>query len=52
MMNQDSKNKYTFEFDEKGAAEVSEQILNSYNAGFIGEGTALANSNDFAAAEE
>ncbi len=28
-----------FEFDEQGTNEVSEQILNSYNSGFIGEGS-------------
>ncbi|MCM3725401.1 hypothetical protein M3226_06765 [Neobacillus cucumis] len=52
MMERESKNKYTFEFDEKGTMEVSQQILNSYNTGFIGEGTALADSSDFSAVEE
>ncbi|WHY90768.1 hypothetical protein QNK12_24350 [Neobacillus cucumis] len=34
-----------FEFDEQGTNEVSEQILNSYNSGFIGEGTEQTESN-------
>jgi hypothetical protein len=41
------KNKYTFEFDEQGTNEVSRQIMNSYNSGYIGEGTALADKDDF-----
>lgn len=45
-------NKFSFEFEEKGVNEVSEQIMNSYNSGFIGEGTALAESSDFTASEE
>ena len=52
MIKEESRNKYTFDFDEKGTMEVSQQILNSYNSGFIGEGTALANNSDFAAVEE
>jgi hypothetical protein len=52
MINRDLKNKYTFEFNDHGVSEVSEQILNSYNSGFIGEGTALTDSKDYAEAEE
>jgi hypothetical protein len=50
MGNRDPKNQYSFEFDEQGSNEVSQQIMNSYNSGFIGEGTALANQSDFNAA--
>jgi hypothetical protein len=32
------KNQYSFEFDEQGAIEVSNQIMDSYNSGFIGQG--------------
>ncbi|WHY76449.1 hypothetical protein QNH20_20365 [Neobacillus sp. WH10] len=52
MVKRDQNSKFSFEFDEQGVNEVSEQIRNSYNSGFIGEGTALADSNDYAAAEE
>ncbi len=52
MINRDKKNKYTFEFNDHGVNEVSEQIMNSYNSGFIGEGTDLADSNDYADAED
>jgi hypothetical protein len=52
MIKKESRNKFTFDFDEKGTMEVSQQILNSYNSGFIGEGTALADNSDFAAVEE
>ncbi|WP_157042267.1 hypothetical protein [Neobacillus jeddahensis] len=52
MIKRNPTNKFTFDFDEQGTKEVSEQIMNSYNSGFIGEGTALADSHDFAAAEE
>ncbi|WP_195891931.1 hypothetical protein [Neobacillus dielmonensis] len=36
----DPKRKYTFDFDERGTKEVSDQIMNSYNLGFIDQGTA------------
>ncbi|WP_169802719.1 hypothetical protein [Neobacillus soli] len=42
MVKRDLNKQSSFEFDEQGANEVSEQIMNSYNSGFIGEGTALA----------
>lgn len=47
MEKRDPKEKYSFDYDEKGTIEVSEQIMNAYNSGFIGEGTALAESDDF-----
>jgi len=52
MVKRESNSKFSFEFDEQGVNEVSEQIKNSYNSGFIGEGTALADNNDYAAAEK
>ncbi|WML40834.1 hypothetical protein RCG19_03860 [Neobacillus sp. OS1-2] len=52
MEKRDPNNKYSFEYDEQGLNEVSEQIMNSYNSGFMGEGTALADSEDYAAAED
>jgi hypothetical protein len=52
MIKKESRNKYTFDFDEKGSLEVSQQILDSYNSGFMGEGAVLADSNDFAIVEE
>ncbi|WP_284036156.1 hypothetical protein [Neobacillus sp. 114] len=48
----DPNKQFSFEFDENGAIEVSEQIMNSYNSGFIGEGTAIATNGDFSAVEE
>lgn len=51
-MKLDPNKKYSFEFNDHGVNEVSQQIMNSYNSGFIGEGTALADSDDFAAVEE
>ncbi len=39
MANLDAKKKYTFDFDEKGTMEVSEQIRDSYHSGFIDQRT-------------
>jgi hypothetical protein len=36
MLKQDP-NKFTFEFNENGTNEVSEQIMDSYNSGYIGQ---------------
>ncbi|MEH7176492.1 hypothetical protein [Neobacillus vireti] len=33
----------TFEFNEHGANEVSEQIMDSYNSGFIGQDFGVTN---------
>ena len=52
MEKRDPNSIYSFEYDEQGLNEVSEQIMNSYNSGFMGEGNALADSKDFAATEE
>lgn len=35
MKKNEAGNKYSFEFDEKGTTEVSEQIMDAYNSGFI-----------------
>ncbi|MDN3018232.1 hypothetical protein PH210_18805 [Paenibacillus sp. BSR1-1] len=52
MVNLDPNKQFSFEFDEQGANEVSEQIFDSYNTGFIDQGTALADSDDFTSVEE
>jgi hypothetical protein len=39
MFIQDPNKNFTLEFDENGANEVSEQIMNSYNSGYIGQET-------------
>jgi hypothetical protein len=37
---------FTFEFNENGTKEVSEQIMDSYNSGFIDQGeTAVESEN-------
>lgn len=51
MMKRESEKHSLFEFDEQGTNEVREQILNSYNSGFIDQGTAIADRDDFAATE-
>ncbi|WP_251549578.1 hypothetical protein [Neobacillus muris] len=38
-----SKVKYTFDFDERGTKEVSDQIMNSYNSGSIEDHADFAN---------
>jgi hypothetical protein len=50
-MSTDPNKQYSFEFDEQGANVVSEQIMDSYNSGFIDQGTAIADSNDFTTSE-
>lgn len=51
MSKQDPNKTFSFEFDEAGTNEVSEQIMNSYNSGFIGEGDAEASRDDFQATD-
>jgi hypothetical protein len=51
MVKNEQNKRFTFEFDEQGTKEVSQQIMNSYNSGFIGEETAIADSEDFASTE-
>ena len=51
MIKGDPNKRFTFEFDEKGAAEVSDQIMNSYNSGFIDQDSEQPDSNDFQGSE-
>jgi hypothetical protein len=51
MVKREQNNQYLFEFNEEGANEVSQQIMNSYNSGFIGEGSGNADAEKFAGAE-
>lgn len=51
MMLKRDPNKQFFEFDPQGTNEVSEQIMDSYNSGFIDQGTALTNSENFTETE-
>jgi hypothetical protein len=43
MPKQDPSKSFTFEFNEHGANEVSEQIMDSYNSGFIGQDFGVTN---------
>ncbi|WP_419955965.1 hypothetical protein ACN6MT_11500 [Neobacillus niacini] len=43
MPKQDPRKSFTFEFNEHGANEVSEQIMDSYNSGFIGQDFEVSN---------
>lgn len=51
MMKRDPNQRFTFEFDEQGTNEVSNQIMNSYNSGFIDQESVQADSNDFQGTE-
>lgn len=51
MLNLDPNKTFSFEFDENGANEVSEQIVSSYNSGFIGEGATESDEDNFQATE-
>ncbi|XJZ26479.1 hypothetical protein ACF5W4_13945 [Bacillota bacterium Lsc_1132] len=37
MKNNELKSQNVFEFDEQGAVEVNQQIMESYNSGFINQ---------------
>jgi hypothetical protein len=50
-MKRDPNKQSRYEFDENGTNEVSEQIMNSYNSGFINQGTANADNEDFTETE-
>ncbi|WP_342432575.1 hypothetical protein [Neobacillus sp. FSL H8-0543] len=39
MAKQDPKKQVSFELNEQGANEVSEQIMDAYNSGFIDQGS-------------
>jgi hypothetical protein len=51
MLKQDP-NKFTFEFDENGTNEVSEQIMDSYNSGYIGQELEQISSEAYQNSEE
>jgi hypothetical protein len=51
-MKRDPNSKSRYEFDENGTNEVREQIMNSYNSGFIDQGTANATEQDFIETED
>lgn len=46
MKKNEQQNKYSFEFDEQGTNEVSEQIMNAYNSGYIDDGDFQASANE------
>jgi hypothetical protein len=52
MFKQDPSKSFTFEFNENGANEVSEQIMDSYNSGFIGQDFEVTNENTVQSTEE
>ncbi|WP_156324590.1 hypothetical protein [Bacillus sp. FJAT-27245] len=37
----------SFTYDEKGLGEVSAQVMNAYNSGFMGEEEALEKRNEY-----
>ena len=43
MSKQDPNKTFSFEFNEQGTNEVSEQIMDSYNSGFIGQNFEVTN---------
>jgi hypothetical protein len=45
MKKNEPKSQNSFEFDEQGTIEVSNQITESYNSGFIGQGEEEPQSN-------
>jgi hypothetical protein len=51
MVKREQNKQVSFEFIEEGANEVSQQIMNSYNSGFIGEGFGIADREDFGGTE-
>lgn len=52
MFKQDPNKTYLFEFDEQGTNEVSEQIMDSYNSGYIDQETGQIRSEVFQNNEE
>lgn len=51
MLKRDPEKQVSFAFDEQGVNEVSEQIMNSYNSGFVDDATFLANLEEFQGTE-
>jgi hypothetical protein len=45
-MNKRDPKEYLFEFDEEGTNQVSAQIMDSYNSGYMGQDTDAEKSND------
>ncbi|MEC1521676.1 hypothetical protein P9D43_06485 [Neobacillus niacini] len=52
MSKQDPNKAFSFEYDEQGTTEVSNQIMNSYNSGFIGQDFAVRNEDEAQYTEE
>jgi hypothetical protein len=53
LMFKDDPNKtFTFEFDENGTNEVSQQIMNSYNSGYIDQAAEQTNDEGYLNLEE
>jgi hypothetical protein len=50
-MKRDPNSQSRYQYNENGSKEVSEQIMNSYNSGFIDQGTATADNADFTETE-
>ncbi|MFS0775685.1 hypothetical protein ABC255_06735 [Neobacillus sp. 3P2-tot-E-2] len=48
MSNLDPNKTFSFEFDEQGTNEVSEQIMDSYNSGYVGQNFEVTNNVDAA----
>jgi hypothetical protein len=48
MSNLDPNKPFSFEFDEQGTNEVSEQIMNSYNSGYVGQNFEVTNKEEAA----
>ena len=46
MLKREPNKRFTFEFDEQGTNEVSDQIMNSYNSGFIDQDLVQSDNND------
>lgn len=52
MGKRDPNKQFSFEFEEEGINEVSAQIMDSYNSGYIGQGTSIADHEDFSTTED
>jgi hypothetical protein len=52
MYKQDPNKTFSFEFDEQGTNEVSEQIMDSYNSGYIDQEIGQTSSEVFQNNEE
>ena len=52
MKNNEPGKQSSFEFNEQGTAEVSEQIMNAYNSGFINREGLLGDLNELGDSHE